>query len=202
MSSAGLILLQDVLEIVFLAVLVEKDVDEQKALESKSFDELIGELKKSGIAVPKSGTLKALNKQRVITKHYGQLAEPLTVQNYAEAADFAVDAIVRGAIGSRCREIFVLLRKQQHTRTHRWPTRVKAFEPPTIYLDAPVFSKARQDSEVVHRIGNEFKYELTASVSGFKIPEQYDRISGYRAAATEELGADWFVGYLLVQAAA
>jgi hypothetical protein len=48
MSSAGLILLQDALEIVFLAMLVEQDVDEQKALESKSFDELIGEWRIQG----------------------------------------------------------------------------------------------------------------------------------------------------------
>jgi len=100
MSSAGLILLQDALEIIFLSMLVERDVDEQKPLESKTFDELIGELKKVGVTVPKSGTLKALNKQRVITKHYGQLAEPLTVQTYAEAVDTAVEAIVLEVLGS------------------------------------------------------------------------------------------------------
>lgn len=107
MSSAGLILLQDALEIVFLAMLVERDVDEVKSLESKSFDELIGELKRSGIAVPKSGTLKALNKQRVITKHYGQLAEPLTVQTYAEAADLAIEAIVQTVLGRGYRDVFL-----------------------------------------------------------------------------------------------
>ncbi|RYZ96770.1 MAG: hypothetical protein EOO68_16335, partial [Moraxellaceae bacterium] len=83
--SAALILLQDALEIVMLALLVELGVDEQKTLETKSFDDLIGELRKVKVRVPKSGTLKALNKERVIVKHYGQLAEPLTVQNYAEA---------------------------------------------------------------------------------------------------------------------
>lgn len=87
--SAGLVMLQDALEIIFLAMLTEKDIDEHKSLESKGFDELIGEPRNIGIKVPKSGTLKALNKQRVITKHYGQLAEPVIVREYAEAADVA-----------------------------------------------------------------------------------------------------------------
>lgn len=66
--SAGIILLQDTLELIILALLYELGIDEQKNLESKSFDELIGELKKAEVPVPKSGTIKALNKQRVITK--------------------------------------------------------------------------------------------------------------------------------------
>lgn len=107
LSSAGLVVLQDALEIVFLALLGEKGVDEQKALESKSFDELIGELKKIGLTVPKSGTLKALNKQRVITKHYGQLAEPLTVRVYAEAAETALAALLPAALGKSFRDIYL-----------------------------------------------------------------------------------------------
>jgi len=358
MSSAGLILLQDALEIIFLAMLIERDLDEQKALESKSFDELIGELKKCGIPVPKSGTLKALNKQRVITKHYGQLAEPLTVQTYSEAADIAVEAVVQAVLGRRYREIFlsdllaegeaksqltsaaahleqgnflealiavrkaifveieveycvhkwrdadpnerlgllsfsrgglkapywtrnrewiekhvsspfdyiqidheklridamewgvntaeldnlrrltpdvfrddkdaawqvqyelqfppneatatnarycldraisVLLRKQQHTTAHRWPGRDVGFDPPTIYLDAPVFSKARQDSDVVHRINDQFQYRLSSLVSGFEPTERYYTIRGYRPVEGKEFGADWIHGFLLVQ---
>jgi hypothetical protein len=362
MSSAGLILLQDALEIVFLAMLVELDIDEQKTLESKSFDELIGELKKCGVPVPKSGTLKALNKQRVITKHYGQLAEPLTVQTYSEAADVAIEAVVQAVLGTRYREIFladllaegeakalltaaaehlqqsaflealiavrkalfveieieycvhewrdaepnerisvfalirrgrkapswtrnrkwieenvsspfdyiqidseklridamewgvntaelsnlrrltpdvfregknsewkvrydlefpkneataanarycldraisILLRKQQHATAHRWPGCDVGFDPPPIYLDAPVFSKARQDSEVVHRINNQFEYILSAIVSGFVASEKYYTIHGHRAVEGKEFGTDraeWIIqGFLLVQ---
>lgn len=358
MSSAGLILLQDALEIIFLALLVEKDIDEVKSLESKGFDELIGELKKAGIAVPKSGTLKALNKQRVITKHYGQLAEPITVQTYAEAADVAIEAVVLAVLGRRYREVFladllavgeaksylsqasaelergeyfeslvsirkaifveieveycvngwteadpnerfgllsfsrggmkapywtrnrdwiqknvstpfdyiqidheklrldalewgvstaevenlrrltpdvfrsdkaakwqvqydlnlppneanarnarycldraisVLLRKQQHTTARRWPAREAGFEPPPIYLDAPVFAKARQESEVVHRIGEHFLYRVSSMVSGFNPDERYYAISGHRPVEGEKYGADWFHGFLLVQ---
>lgn len=358
MSSAGLILLQDALEIVFLAMLVEQDVDEQKALESKSFDELIGELKKSGVTVPKTGTLKALNKQRVITKHYGQLAEPLTVQTYAEAADVALEAIVLTVLGRRYRDIFlsdlmadgeakgflsdaavklesgdflealilvrkalfveieieycvhkwsdadpnerlgllsisrggmkapywtrnrdwidknvsspfdyiqidheklrldamewgintaelanirsltpevfrsdndkpwqtqydlqfppneatsenarycldrtlsVLLRKQQHKTARRWPSRDVGFDPPTIYLDASVFKKARQDSEVVHQISDHYRYRLMAVVSGFDPTERYYTINVHRPVEGVEFGQDWVHGFLLVQ---
>jgi hypothetical protein len=358
MSSAGLILLQDALEIVFLAMLVEKDIDEHKALESKSFDELIGELKKSGVSVPKTGTLKALNKQRVITKHFGQLAEPLTVQTYAEAVDVALEAIVFTVLGKRYSEIFlsdllangeakvflldaalklesgdflealtlvrkalfveveieycvhkwsdadpnerlglfsisrggmkapywtrnrdwieknistpfdyiqidheklrldamewgvntaelanirsltpevfrsekdspwhiqydlqfptneatpenvrycldrtlsVLLRKQQHTTARRWPSRDVGFDPPTIYSDAPVFKKARQDSEVIHQVSKHYRYRLMALVSGFDPAERYYTISGHRPVEGAKFGADWVHGFLLVQ---
>ena len=71
-STAGIILLQDFVELVVLALLDELDADNVKNLESKSFDELLGELKKNDIPVIKSGTIKALNKQRVICKHYEQ----------------------------------------------------------------------------------------------------------------------------------
>jgi hypothetical protein len=57
--------------------------------------------------VPKSGTLKALNKQRVITKHYGQLAEPVTVRGYAEAAEVALSSILPQVLGKSFRDIFL-----------------------------------------------------------------------------------------------
>jgi hypothetical protein len=105
--SAGLILLQDSIELVVLALLVEKGLDEEKNLESKSFDELLGELKKSKVTIPKSGTIKALNKQRVIIKHYGQLAEPASVRNYAEAADILIHSILSEVIGKTLQDILL-----------------------------------------------------------------------------------------------
>ncbi|WAC62073.1 hypothetical protein OVA13_11740 [Pseudoxanthomonas sp. SL93] len=359
MSTAGLIILQDALEIIFLALLIELDVDEQKVLDSKSFDELIGELGKTGHRVIKSGTLKAMNKQRVICKHYGQLAEPITVKTYAEAASVAVEEVVRSVLGKGYQEVFlvdllhdgeaksllidasrmldeerwfdalvavrksvfveieidysihkwidasdeldlafwmftrsghkahswkrnrvwieenvrtpfdyiqvdheklrldamewgvntaelqnlfrltpqvfrpdadspwqlsyeldfppneatasnarycldraisVLLRKQQHHTARRFPRKEVQFDPPPVYLDAPVYSKARQDSEVVHRISEEFVYTVTARVSGFDPGEDYYRISGHIPKKGElGGGADWVAGYLLIQ---
>jgi hypothetical protein len=357
MSTAGLIVLQDAIEIIFLAMLIELDQDEQKALESKSFDELIGELAKAGHKVRKSGTLKAMNKQRVICKHYGQLAEPITVQTYADAASIAVDELVRSVLGRGYQEVFlvdllrdgeakellvdasrmlegerwfdalvavrkalfteieidysihkwadadddtdlaiwmftrsghkahywkkkrawivenvhtpfdyiqvdqeklrldaiewgvntaelrnlfrltpqvfraggdapwqisyelafppneatpsnarycldraisVLLRKQQHHTAGRWPRSDISFDPPPVYLNAAVHSKARQDSEVVHHISEEFLYTVMAHVSGFDPAENYYRISGHRPEGGLG-GTDWISGYLLVQ---
>ena len=63
-ASTGLVVLQDALEAVLYALLLERGVDNEKNLERKSFDELIGELKATGVVVPRSGSLKALNKQR------------------------------------------------------------------------------------------------------------------------------------------
>jgi len=106
-SSAGLILLQDTIEIILLALLTELGVDEQKNLDSKSFNELLGELKKAQITIPKIGTIKALNKQRVIIKHYGQLAEPETVLNYAQATDMLIDSVLTQVVGKTIGEIFL-----------------------------------------------------------------------------------------------
>jgi hypothetical protein len=359
MCSAGLVMLQDALEIIFLAMLTEKDIDEQKALESKTFDELIGELRKANVNVPKSGTLKALNKQRVITKHYGQLAEPVTVRSYAEAADVALASILPEVLGKTFRDIFlsdlldeceareflneaatlidqekhldalisirkaifveiesdyainkwndadssepmgllgfgrgglkapywtrnkewieknvkdpidyvqmdherlrlegmewgvntaelenlrrltpdvfrpekgaawhvqydmgfppnegtkgnarycldraisILLRKQQHIKAKRWAKREVPFDPPTIYLGAPVFERASQDSKVVHHVNSGYEYMTHRVVTGFNPSEQYYDISGWKPDAQSKFGSGWISGYLLVQA--
>lgn len=100
-------MLQDALELVVIGALVEIGVDEQKNLESKSFDELVGELKKAGVNIPKTGTIKALNKQRVISKHYGQLAEPATVVNYGETGLKCINEILTQVVAKTLDEIFL-----------------------------------------------------------------------------------------------
>lgn len=105
--SAGLILLQDAVELILLALLGEIGVNEQKNLESKSFDELLGELRTAGVNVPKIGTIKALNKQRVITKHYGQLAEPATVRNYFDSADLLIQSAMTQVVNKTLNEIYL-----------------------------------------------------------------------------------------------
>ena len=106
-ASAGLVILQDALEIVFYALLIERGVDEKKNIEQLSFDALIGELKKEGIKVPKSGTLKASNKARVLTKHYAQVAEPTTVRNYLQAAQQALEHTVNAVFGKSLTDIYL-----------------------------------------------------------------------------------------------
>lgn len=105
--TAGIILLQDFVELIVLAALDELDTNEQRNLESKSFDELLGELKKLNVPVIKSGTIKALNKQRVISKHYGQLSEPASVVNYFNIASAFADALLEHVIGAKLQEIFL-----------------------------------------------------------------------------------------------
>jgi hypothetical protein len=106
-ASAGLIVLQDAVELVLYSCLIEKGVDEGKAVESFSFDQLIGELKSAGLPVIKSGTLKAMNKQRVLIKHYAQLAEPAAVRQYYEASLLASDALLVAVIGKPLQHIVV-----------------------------------------------------------------------------------------------
>jgi len=105
--TAGIILLQDFVELVVLAVLDELDADEQRALEAMPFDQLLGELKKKKVRVIKLGTIKALNKQRVISKHYGQLAEVASVLNYFNVAIKFVDTLLEDVIGAKLNEIFL-----------------------------------------------------------------------------------------------
>lgn len=107
MATAGLIVLQDAVELVFLATLIEMGVDEDTAVEKLDFDQMIAALGKIGIKVPKSGTLKAMNKLRVAAKHYGQVMEPATVQGHLNASKFAVDSILTAAVGKPLREIFL-----------------------------------------------------------------------------------------------
>lgn len=107
LASAGLVILQDALEAVFYALLIEIGLDETKNLEHKGFDELIGELKSAKVQVPKSGTLKALNKQRVLTKHYAQLAEPSTVRNYFNAANIAIESTCKNVLGLSIHDLLI-----------------------------------------------------------------------------------------------
>jgi hypothetical protein len=104
-ASAGLIILQDALELVFYGSLVEIGASDEKGIEKLSFDQLIGELRLQGHPVQRSGTLKALNRERVNTKHYGQLAEPVTVQNYLGVAQASIAALLRSVIGRDLTEV-------------------------------------------------------------------------------------------------
>jgi hypothetical protein len=92
---------------VFYALLIELGVDNEKNLERKSFDELVGELKAADVAVPKSGTIKALNKQRVLTKHYAQVAEPVTVRTYLDAAKETIDAAMNSVLSCTLNNLFI-----------------------------------------------------------------------------------------------
>ncbi len=105
-ASASLILLQDALELIFHALIIELKIDhERDGLEKATFEQLMGELKKAGFPVPKSGTMKALNKQRVLVKHYGQISEPTAVANYFHSAHESIDALLSKVFGKKLFEI-------------------------------------------------------------------------------------------------
>jgi hypothetical protein len=93
----------------------------------------------------------------------------------------------------------LLLRKQQHTKAKRWPRRDVKFDPPTIYLDAPVFEKASQDSNVVHHISSDYEYSTRSIVTGFKPDERYYTISRHKPSPGSQFGGDFVFGFLLVQ---
>jgi hypothetical protein len=106
-ATAGLIVLQDAVELVLMSVLTEKGLDEQRPIENFSFDESIAEVKKLGIKIPKSAKLKAMNKLRVTAKHYGEIMEPSAVQSHLDAAKVSIDSILIDTIGRPLSEIYL-----------------------------------------------------------------------------------------------
>lgn len=106
MASAGLTILQDGLELVLYGLLIQLGVDEKRSIENLKFDDLLGLLKSEiGSTIPKSGTLKALNKQRNLIKHAGQLADPLTVRNFYENSLLAIDGTLFQLLGRRLQDV-------------------------------------------------------------------------------------------------
>jgi hypothetical protein len=106
-ATAGLIVLQDAVELVLMSVLTEKGLDEQQPIEKFSFDDSIAAVKKLGISIPKSAKLKAMNKLRVTAKHYGEIMEPSAVQSHLDAAKISIDSILVEAIGRPLSEIYL-----------------------------------------------------------------------------------------------
>ncbi|MBO0141588.1 hypothetical protein JZX87_10505 [Agrobacterium sp. Ap1] len=105
-TSAALVILQDAVELIMKAALIEKEVDEVKSFEKSTFDEIMAFLRDNGVAVKKTGTLKAMNKERVIVKHYGQLAEQASVRNYFDACEVATKGILQEVFGKSLHEIY------------------------------------------------------------------------------------------------
>jgi hypothetical protein len=99
-ASAGLTILQDALELALHGFLIQLGVDERRSIDNLKFDELLG-LVRSEVkdTIPKSGTLRALNKQRNLIKHAGQLAEPATVRSFYENAFFSIDSLLTRFLG-------------------------------------------------------------------------------------------------------
>lgn len=97
-ASAALTIAQDAMELVIVGALLELEVDQRSSLENLSFSKLLSKLKQENISVPKTGTLKALHKQRNLVKHHGQVGEPETIRNYVSAARMAADALLRQVV--------------------------------------------------------------------------------------------------------
>lgn len=153
-ASAGLVILQDAVELILYACLIEKGVDEQRSFEKVSFDELIGEIKKLGLKVIKSGTLKAMNKQRVIVKHYGQLAEPTTVRHYFSMSQSVVDDILKEVFGRTLNELFLydILKNdeiKEHLRNSEEAIASQKYFDALVEVRKAVFLDIEQDYSIV-----------------------------------------------------
>ncbi len=108
MASAGLVMLQDALESVLYAILIEKKVDEKERIEDYSFPKLLTKVRELDLKIPKSGTLRALNDQRRTVKHLGQLAEPASVKNFRVVSDTAINTLLKQVYSKELHEILLL----------------------------------------------------------------------------------------------
>ena len=86
---------------------MELGVDEKRSLEKLTFPEMIAELRRKNIIVPKSGTIKAMNKHRVIIKHYGQTVDPDTAVRYFSASRTSIDRILEQVLERNLAELFL-----------------------------------------------------------------------------------------------
>jgi hypothetical protein len=106
LASAGLVALQDAVELVLYCVLLERGVDERRSIENLQFTELIGAVQSdNGPRVPRTGTLRAMHQQRNTVKHYAQLVEPVTVRHFFTVATQSLDTLLRTVIGKPLPEV-------------------------------------------------------------------------------------------------
>lgn len=106
-ASAGLIILQDAIELVFIACLRELSVDEERDIDDLGISGMLKELTKKSVHIIKQDKIKALNKQRVIVKHHGQHADIATVREYHATVVEVVDDLLRKVVGQPLDEIML-----------------------------------------------------------------------------------------------
>jgi hypothetical protein len=118
-SSSGLVILQDSLELFFYACLIQLGVDEQRSIKYLPLDKQIEVLRGAGVKMTKTTNISALNNSRINVKHYGKLADPSTVRTYLAACQAVVDSILEQVFGKTLREIMVYdLIKEGELRTY------------------------------------------------------------------------------------
>jgi hypothetical protein len=181
LATAGLIVLQDAVELVFLAVLIEKGVDEQRAIEKLDFDGMISAIAQLGINVPKSGTLKAMNKLRVTAKHYGQVMEPLTVQGHLNTSKIVIDAVLISAVGKPLREVFL--------------TEILGDTPSRTFLDQAVSALADRDylgSLIATRKAFFLEFEKSYCIYAYR---EISKNDPYRGGLLGLFGGGWNAHY-------
>jgi hypothetical protein len=106
-SSSGLVILQDSLELFFYASLIELGVDEKRSIKYLTIDKQIDAIKEAGIKLMKTSTISALNNSRINVKHYGKLADPVTVRTYLNTCQSVVDSLLEQVFGKTLREIML-----------------------------------------------------------------------------------------------
>lgn len=152
-ATSGLIFLQDATELAFLAMLIEQGVDENVSIEKLDFDGMLAALVKVGVKVPKTGTLKAMNKLRVTAKHYAQLMEPQTVQRHLNTAKFAINEVLMKVVGKSLQAVFLTeLLPKSLARSH--------LEKATAYLAGSEFMLALIETRKAFFIEFERSYSI------------------------------------------
>ena len=106
-ASAGLVILQDAIELVLCSCIIELEIDVNKNIDRLTFRDLIKELRGADRKVIKGRDLEALHNERINVKHYGHLAEPTTVRNFFNSAKVSMDDLLKQVVGKALQEIML-----------------------------------------------------------------------------------------------
>lgn len=117
-ASAGLLALQDAVELVLLACIEMMPGGEDEFEHSDDFRKLIKEAQRRGVKVSKPDVLASMNRMRGIVKHQGRVAEPGDVAAMLRHCTIAIDKALDSVCKSSLHEIFLHQLVEGESRVH------------------------------------------------------------------------------------
>ena len=106
-ASAGLVRLHDAVELVLHGAALQLGIDHGSGPPRVEFNKLL-DFVRTEVDVPRSMTIRNLNKERVQVKHYGHIAAPETVQRFLRAAEEMTEGVLRAVYGQSLTQITLL----------------------------------------------------------------------------------------------
>jgi hypothetical protein len=106
-ASAGLVILEDAVELILCACITELEIDDKKSIDFLTFHDLIREVRDAGKTVIRARDLKALHAARNSVKHHGNLAEPSTVRKFFDSAIDSMNGLLQQTVGKDLQNVML-----------------------------------------------------------------------------------------------